>query len=998
MAARSTIVAVLLAVLAATGAWAGTGPETTVVVANADSPTSLRVAHAYRALRDLPPSHLLVLEDVPPEPVVDVETFRKKILAPIESWLEAEGLADSVEVVAYSTDFPYGVDFGADLKAAGVSGGRGLGRIASLTALTFFGRHVLKKDAKGYLGLQTNRYFRRPPGLRGAGGGPGASPAEMRLVQEATGAPRSKDFRRAETAYRKLTEAFPDRPDHWYNLACCLALLGKNDAALDALEQAVAKGFGDADHAAGDPDLESLRGNPRFDELLERMRRPGGEGDEGMRIETLARAFDASAAWGEDGKPLADAPADDPHRYRLAVMLGWTGAYGNTVDEVLRALHRSAKADGSLPSGTVYLMANKNVRSTTRQPFFPATVAALERLGRKAEILKQGEGGQDGILPRGKDDVIGLVAGTARFRWGDDVAELLPGAIAEHLTSFGAHFSTPGQTKCTEFIRHGAAGSSGTVAEPLALAQKFPLPFLHVYYARGCSLAEAFYQSIWGPYQLLILGDPLTRPFARFSDVTIEAPPAGAPWKGRVGVRASVKSPTGVLTGRLELWVDGRRATTGEVGKPLAFDTTSVPDGHHEIRVVAVDGGPIGTRSTVRTWVEVRNGLRRVEATAPAAPVELGETLRIEGRAQGVASVALRQGSRRFEPAPVKDGLFTLEVPSLTLGLGPSLLQVEGLAEGKVAALSAPIEVEVLLPSTTQAALVIDEGRLLGGLAATVQGAGGKPGEGIVGSLGAGRGRTLGHDLADLGVPAPTRLHLEGRVRVPEGLAEFEVRGAGPVTVTLDGQPLVAWKAPPASGRRVVPVLLAEGWHALSIDAEGPKANEVALFLGGSRPRAALGGEDLAHRAPEDWQPAAPPERVEGVKTGKEAPALGDGDTGGKGVVISGEGVALVWKRSQRRLCGVRLVPARRKNPPSGFPAAWIVETRSSAQGRWRAVKKLEAVSAPPPEAPGKKVSWPPRYVLLSFKDKTARQLRIRPADASVTPRLTEIQAWTRKR
>ena len=42
---------------------------------------------------------------------------------------------------------------------------------------------------------------------------------------------------------------------------------------------------------------------------------------------------------------------------------------------------------------------------------------------------------------------------------------MLPGSIADHLTSFAAHFGTSGQTKCTEFIRHGAAGTSGTVAD-----------------------------------------------------------------------------------------------------------------------------------------------------------------------------------------------------------------------------------------------------------------------------------------------------------------------------------------------------------------------------------------------------------------------------------------------------------------------------------------------------------------------------------------------------
>lgn len=54
-----------------------------------------------------------------------------------------------------------------------------------------------------------------------------------------------------------------------YNHACALALAGRSDAALDALAAAIAGGFKDAEHIREDPDLESLRGMPRFRELLE---------------------------------------------------------------------------------------------------------------------------------------------------------------------------------------------------------------------------------------------------------------------------------------------------------------------------------------------------------------------------------------------------------------------------------------------------------------------------------------------------------------------------------------------------------------------------------------------------------------------------------------------------------------------------------------------------------------------------------------------------------
>ena len=84
------------------------------------------------------------------------------------------------------------------------------------------------------------------------------------------------------------------------------------------------------------------------------------------------------------------------------------------------------------------------------------------------------------------------------------------------------------QTPLSEFLRYGAAGASGTVTEPYAIAEKFPHPMLQVHYARGCTLAEAFYQSVCGPYQLLIVGDPLCRPWANIPKVTVAGLPADA--------------------------------------------------------------------------------------------------------------------------------------------------------------------------------------------------------------------------------------------------------------------------------------------------------------------------------------------------------------------------------------------------------------------------------------------------------------------------------------
>ncbi|MFO7588719.1 MAG: tetratricopeptide repeat protein [Gemmatimonadota bacterium] len=53
-----------------------------------------------------------------------------------------------------------------------------------------------------------------------------------------------------------------------YNVACLFALEGETDRAIELLEQAFASGFGQRDWVRQDPDLASLRGDPRFESLV----------------------------------------------------------------------------------------------------------------------------------------------------------------------------------------------------------------------------------------------------------------------------------------------------------------------------------------------------------------------------------------------------------------------------------------------------------------------------------------------------------------------------------------------------------------------------------------------------------------------------------------------------------------------------------------------------------------------------------------------------------
>jgi uncharacterized protein (TIGR03790 family) len=98
-----------------------------------------------------------------------------------------------------------------------------------------------------------------------------------------------------------------------------------------------------------------------------------------------------------------------------------------------------------------------------------------------------------------------------------DTVGFLPGALADHLTSFGGLLDRPtGQMNVLSWIEAGATASYGTTSEPCAHLQKFPHPqALLLFYVQGASALEAYWKSVQWPQQGLFVGEPLAAPFAR---------------------------------------------------------------------------------------------------------------------------------------------------------------------------------------------------------------------------------------------------------------------------------------------------------------------------------------------------------------------------------------------------------------------------------------------------------------------------------------------------
>jgi hypothetical protein len=410
-------------------------------------------------------------------------------------------------------------------------------------------------------------------------------------------------------------------------------------------------------------------------------------------VPTTTAGFRGWYGWGSQGELLEAGGS----RYLLATMLGVTAGRGNSVAEITAYLRSAAAADGTKPKGTIYFVTNTDVRTTTRSRVFPATVKALTGIGVQAEIV-------NGTLPVRKRDVAGLMTGTPTFDWNASGSTIVPGAICENLTSFGGIFTpSAGQTPLSEFLRAGAAGSSGTVTEPFSLQAKFPHAAIQVHYARGASLAEAFYQSVQAPYQLLVVGDPLCQPWASIPEVEIVTAAdsavldSGARVSGKLELEPRATVPGGGTADRFELYVDGVRVAQAGLGERLAVDTTVMADGHHELRVVAIAATPVETqgRRVIDIMVANHDDGRALDLVVEPKRVSRSGTVRIAVNGTGVeGAVVFAMGRVLGRTSSPQE---SIEVPAEVLGLGPVTIRANGRSGDSPAdgVNAAPVTIEV---------------------------------------------------------------------------------------------------------------------------------------------------------------------------------------------------------------------------------------------------------------------------------------------------------------
>ena len=283
---------------------------------------------------------------------------------------------------------------------------------------------------------------------------------------------------------------------------------------------------------------------------------------------------------------FARAHSPSSNRYYLSSILT-----GYDLDQSRRALDRAARSDQSFPTGRVALLHTTDNFRTVRWTQFDDLVFSSRFASNRVDTVAYDA---DGLV-----SVSNLAGYLTGFTTDPFLATLgfVPGALADHLTSYGGCLFDPGlftpnpQMPALHWIRQGAAGSYGNVAEPCNYLEKYPHARLHFWYGRGFNLAESYLMSVKAPYTGILLGDPLTAPYARPPDLVVTGLTAGAVISNDVelAINASSTSVAGRVS-RVEVVVDGRWSGTVTNLAPAISNQVSVTIGGSN-RVATVQAG-----------------------------------------------------------------------------------------------------------------------------------------------------------------------------------------------------------------------------------------------------------------------------------------------------------------------------------------------------------------------------------------------------------------------
>jgi uncharacterized protein (TIGR03790 family) len=169
-------------------------------------------------------------------------------------------------------------------------------------------------------------------------------------------------------------------------------------------------------------------------------------------------------------------------------------------------IQRGIAADASRPLGTLYLIRTADMARNVRAATYADTELMLAARVRIVQLSTP--------ITREIPDAIGYFTGASQV--GElNLIHFRAGALADHLTSSGGVLEGGSQMPALSWIAQGATASYGSVSEPCNLLEKFPnVRVLFEHYLHGETALEAYWKSVAMPGQGLLIGEPLSRPYA----------------------------------------------------------------------------------------------------------------------------------------------------------------------------------------------------------------------------------------------------------------------------------------------------------------------------------------------------------------------------------------------------------------------------------------------------------------------------------------------------
>ncbi|WP_332854328.1 TIGR03790 family protein [Duganella sp. S19_KUP01_CR8] len=169
-------------------------------------------------------------------------------------------------------------------------------------------------------------------------------------------------------------------------------------------------------------------------------------------------------------------------------------------------IDRGVLAGFAMPTATAYFLNTSDAARSSRARFFPRSMSVPSK---KLTIKTLQADSIEEV-----DGIIAYETGLAHVPKLNTL-KFVPGALADHLTSFGGDLlAEGGQMSILRWLDAGATASYGTVSEPCNHWQKFPnSTVLLSHYLRGGSAIEAYWKSVAWPAQGVFVGEPLAAPY-----------------------------------------------------------------------------------------------------------------------------------------------------------------------------------------------------------------------------------------------------------------------------------------------------------------------------------------------------------------------------------------------------------------------------------------------------------------------------------------------------